>query len=479
MNTVIFDFDNTIANTTSLEGIRKSQAWSSLSAEAMVEVSVYPKALELLVALKAAGVRMAIVTNSPAQYLQAVLNHLRITDYFDVLVTYTDVGVDGKKPSPAGINLALEKLGIQPSLDIAYVGDDRIDYEAAYKAGVLPVMPTWADPISVSTPPAIEMSSSMLLEFANNSQDFKLMAERCADLGILRKPSREHYILALDESASVVSSTRQMVGICLGRYFSRNSEITAPLHSNHSLSRQIAEKEEGDFVIPQAWVDMLVHVILKSPAFLFEDGRGFDLVTVIPAKLGKDPRLERLLEMVADNLTSQGSSITFDAAIFYYLDDAKSQKTLMRTEREDEAVRSLHLASGKVSKIQGQRVLIIDDVVTTGATLRRARTLLKENGAASCYGLAIAKTVSIAGTERQCETCGRVMRVRTNRNTGELFWGCTGFFEDKACTAIVDIVTRTCRVCGDPMRVKKSRENKMFWGCTGYVKNRCTYTESY
>jgi predicted amidophosphoribosyltransferase len=42
--------------------------------------------------------------------------------------------------------------------------------------------------------------------------------------------------------------------------------------------------------------------------------------------------------------------------------------------------------------LTGSRIAIVDDVVTTGATVNALAAALKEAGAASCIGVAVART---------------------------------------------------------------------------------------
>lgn len=46
----------------------------------------------------------------------------------------------------------------------------------------------------------------------------------------------------------------------------------------------------------------------------------------------------------------------------------------------------------RASTLEGMNVAIIDDVVTTGATMREIAMVLKEYGAQNVYGLALAHT---------------------------------------------------------------------------------------
>lgn len=476
---ILFDFDNTIANTDSIREIRETSRYDDLNDKSMEKVRLYKPVPELLTNLRQLGVRLGVVTNSGSGYVKRVFEHLGLNDAFDTVVTYSDVRAAGKKPSPMGLQLALKNLNLKASPEILYVGDENSDHVAAYHAGITPVMPSWATRKPVSMAPALEMSSAMLLDYVADPYEYRLFAERCAELANAIYDRKKVYFLPLDLSANVVTVKDEMTSFCLGRYYSQKAAKTAWLHDHHALSLEIAKKEEQDvFEIPTHWVEMLAHVVRKGPEFAFGDKQPFDVITVVPGKKGKDPRLERLLGEIQEAMVKDDYKPNFVPDAFYYIDDAQSQKYLGRGERSFEARRALQLNESRASALAGKRVLVIDDVVTTGSTLERAQELSVRAGAARTMGLAIAKTVSILEDERTCAKCGKPMKVKKAK-TGNRFWGCLGFHDkENQCKYTEPLMTKSCPRCGRPMSINMNRRTgERFWGCTGYRETpQCSYS---
>lgn len=99
----------------------------------------YAGVLDLLTALKAAGYRLAVVSNKHDAGVQALCTRF-FGDYLDLAV-----GADGTrplKPAPDGILYALERLGVAPA-DAWYVGDSAVDVITARAAGVRCAAATW------------------------------------------------------------------------------------------------------------------------------------------------------------------------------------------------------------------------------------------------------------------------------------------------------------------------------------------------
>jgi ComF family protein len=67
-----------------------------------------------------------------------------------------------------------------------------------------------------------------------------------------------------------------------------------------------------------------------------------------------------------------------------------SQTTLSRRERWKNAAKSIRFKTSRAT-IAGANILLIDDVLTTGATLESCARILKQEGARSVVGLALAR----------------------------------------------------------------------------------------
>lgn len=480
-NIVLFDLDNTLLSTEKLRELRERADYDSLTPEKLTEAVVYKPVHKILEQLQKQDVTLGIVTNAGRKYVEILLKHFNLYNYFAVIVTYSEVKHDGMKPSPIGIQMALDALNAKPNEDtILYVGDEHTDIIAAYRAGVTPIMPSWASRRPVSTAPSLEMSSDFLLNYFNDPKEYSLFGERCADEQTTDFKRELAHFLPLDTSGNVITVKSDMSVFCLGRYFSQKSASTASLHDKHSLSMDISKKLGANkFEIPDYWADMTSIVIAKGAEYILGESQDIDIVTIIPSKPGKDDRLERLLDMAKQKGRSR-DSVEFIPDMFSFIEDAVSLKTLGREERSYEIRRSLHLNPKFTDSIAGKNILVIDDVLTTGATMSRAEELLKGAGAAYVAGLAIAKTVTFLEDEKSCPNCSRPMRLLKNSNTGDRFWGCSGFFstEDK-CTHTEPLVNKKCPKCNRGMRVRiNGKTGDKFWGCAGHnLAPSCNYTE--
>jgi ComF family protein len=132
------------------------------------------------------------------------------------------------------------------------------------------------------------------------------------------------------------------------------------------LGQLLAEYLEAEPVT----ADVLVPVPLHSRRLR---ERGYNQSALLAAEVGK----LNSLPVVSDSLVR-----------------LRHTKAQVKTADAEERQRNLAGAFGcRDAKLAGKRVLLVDDVCTTGATLNSCAIALREAGAASVWGLALARDV--------------------------------------------------------------------------------------
>jgi phosphoglycolate phosphatase len=101
---------------------------------------LYPGVREGLDELRSAGVRMAVLTNKPVRFSQALLAGLGVGDHF--FRVYGGNSFDQKKPHPIGIDTLRDETGIASERTLM-IGDSAVDVLTARNAGVPSCGVTW------------------------------------------------------------------------------------------------------------------------------------------------------------------------------------------------------------------------------------------------------------------------------------------------------------------------------------------------
>ena len=96
------------------------------------ETRLFPGAAELLTALKARGVKVAMVSTKLGLTIQRIFAHQGLGHLLDLVVGGSDV--TRAKPDPEGLNFALDKLGLDRSR-VLFCGDTVIDARTAQNGG--------------------------------------------------------------------------------------------------------------------------------------------------------------------------------------------------------------------------------------------------------------------------------------------------------------------------------------------------------
>lgn len=475
---VLFDLDDTLVRTTYLAQFREQSDKKGLE-ENIHKSTLFPPVKQIIDEIKKRDIRLALVTNSPRWYTDRILEFHGINE-FEVIISYDDVHAGGIKPSPKGINMALEQLGITNPNRCIYIGDQASDFNAAYYAYVKPVAPSWATRHPIGQAPAAIINSKTLIDSLDDYDKIGMIADQVAFHRTFDFPKSQLNFAPLDKDGNIAPLKKDDIKlITFGRYFSQKSEITSRYHEQHQLSKDIQAKELSEtYVVPNYWVDLLSRVIVNIPLYFFEGtNSNFDIITVIPAKKGKNKRLENLLKRIEQNCDTKSK---FIPDIFEFKDGAKSLKTLGgKNARKSELDLNYKLKEKNISEIKGKSILIIDDVTTTGATFEKSFELLESAGADFSIGICVAKTVSMKDSDKLCIKCGSLMKIRKNKKTGIHFWGCSSYNETK-CPYIEEIKVKDCPRCGGKV-VKRfnMRKSSAFLSCSSFgTSSACGYTES-
>ncbi|MCQ4257433.1 phosphoglycolate phosphatase [Stutzerimonas stutzeri] len=95
--------------------------------------TVYPGVRECLDWLREREVKLAIITNKPAQFIEPLLEEKGLTGYFQWLVGGDTL--PQQKPDPAALLYVMDKADVVPEESL-FVGDSRNDVRAAKAAAV-------------------------------------------------------------------------------------------------------------------------------------------------------------------------------------------------------------------------------------------------------------------------------------------------------------------------------------------------------
>jgi len=95
--------------------------------------TVYPGVRECLDWLREREVKLAIITNKPAQFIEPLLEEKGLAGYFQWLVGGDTL--PQQKPDPAALFWVMDKAGVAPRESL-FVGDSRNDVRAAKAAAV-------------------------------------------------------------------------------------------------------------------------------------------------------------------------------------------------------------------------------------------------------------------------------------------------------------------------------------------------------
>lgn len=134
---IIFDFDQTLVDTSPVEALRAARKWGAVMAQAP-RLEVYDGINELLREMHGLGQTLSIVTKSPDMVARAFIKQHGWP--IDIVVGYHQVR--NRKPDPEGLRLAMKQAGAEPATTF-HVGDQPEDTAASRAADVVALGSAW------------------------------------------------------------------------------------------------------------------------------------------------------------------------------------------------------------------------------------------------------------------------------------------------------------------------------------------------
>lgn len=411
---LLFDLDGTLLDTSHAEHLRGPENVSKADEEylrqvrdaASSSISLISEHRVLQLAKDFPRLKFGIVSRAPRAYVRTMLASRCPAVHWASVVAYEDVVKP--KPHPDGIRRAAAEAGVKELSRVAMIGDDPVDIRAAYNAACRSVlyMRGWPPDAFANRNPdrrryyrARELLADAILEkeeqfegYLDNPSSFMPYLDHVAATmrsQLDREPRSEHMNLFRPRKES---EKPEWVGVQVcGRYFVGGM-------ARHELTRLLLSFKDNT-TYPQWWTEAVAAIARKFARNLqsLDDATLSKsrevVITVIPAKHGRPRRLESLLEMVSTLWSDGIEGISVDTDVYRYLENARSHNKdkLTLVERFEDAEQNLRVHN--TNAVKGKRLLVIDDISTSGATLFWASKRALEAGAVSVESVALAKSI--------------------------------------------------------------------------------------
>lgn len=204
--------------------------------------------------------------------------------------------------------------------------------------------------------------------------------------------------------------------VVLGRYFSYSHYMNQlhPYSSAIFLNKQEGKKYYGVFT------DELSNIYSNAVKTL-SSIKNVDAVLNVPVRLGKANRFKAIVDKIAKD-----NHILDISNQFVCIGDYPSQKNLSTQERQLN-VKGKFEFNGDLN---GKNVVLIDDVISTGSTIKECVETLTKNGANKVYVVVLAVNQRSGSYWKSaepivnCPKCNDKMHLLVNSKTGDFFYSC-------------------------------------------------------
>lgn len=393
LRAVIFDLDDTLLESSALQDARAAQDWRAVLAR-LDEVRPFevadgqPQVADLPRLARDRNLAVGVLTHSPRAYAAELLRRHGIVT--DGIVT----GSDGypRKPDPTGLKALIAEFNVDAA-DTLVVGDDVVDFEAAAAVGVRSAGVSWArKPVPAwahSWPDVAVATPKRLLELLDGDECLGPWAEVIAAGG----EPRSHW-------GSLVRLGGGTFG--LGRYF----PTADTRYPGHALSHLVLRAKDDQAAAEE------VATIFGSLAEELTTGPPAELVVSVPPEPDGYDRFAPARTAIANVWDARDGEglLTMSYAVEGY-------KHVAREDRADHNVERF-----ECSPLDGERVLLIDDVLTSGGQSDACRAALEAAGSGPVTVLVLSVTQD--KLTEPCPLCGANLRTFTRHRDGQEFLGC-------------------------------------------------------
>ncbi len=203
----------------------------------------------------------------------------------------------------------------------------------------------------------------------------------------------------------------------LGRYFGHQHYMRQlhPYSTAISTNKNARSKSYRKF-------DPIFTDLFASAYEQIEETKYIDGIVSVPNRPSEENRFDRIVGNIANRCNIENLNSHFHCIKNYPHQRGKSNK-----ERE-ENIKGVFSYSGDLS---GKNIIIIDDVITTGATIRECVQELYAQNAANVTVMVLAINQKATRYWRadwpqiSCPKCGKPMELRVNSTDKSFFYGCS------------------------------------------------------
>lgn len=408
MKNYIFDLDMTLLDSSHLYHLRQMKNWSEVM-NRLNEVVPFQTddghVHDYVSMLRSQGKKIGIVTSSPRNYSENLLKMYNIP--FDYLVSGTEV--TNFKPDPEGLNLCIAGLAASKG-ETVYIGDDVNDFIASHRAGIISVGCSWGHPLGTSR----DMLSKGPDVFLKNPKYLLKDLSHCGFLGEVKAAGSP---LQYHKGSLIKFSDGAIRFRCLGRYFSS-------AHSRRTNPFTVAiNKFKDDDSNRAIFLDSITHWL--TPA----SGWKPDLILTVPAKPGQQDRFTKLRAELAAHCNCEDGRTEFLSCTRVVADYKK--KSFAERRATNEGLYEV------LKDVSGRRILLIDDVITSGSTMTGIAKKLLDKGASDVRCLGLGLNQLDVFDNKVCPVCNGKLKLINGRRGA--FWGCENYWPSKAC-----VYSRSC-----------------------------------